>query len=254
MTRNMWIVLLIAVMGAALAAPVQAVFVSNTGSGKTLFVDTYESPDSIAGSTQPPANNGAFPGDWGGPNASSIIVREQGYNSETPNPAFGGTQVGFPTFLNGDNGGFAVFDQTQTSGTIHIETRTFIFTGQSGALNYVFELENGGHGGRAFSINLNNGTWGEDFTGSSFSVGTYNYDEWNKVEIDYTLGSDSVMLTLNGVSDTVSNLIARGASQSMATHLDIRGNGNGAYLDFIPEPGTLSLLAVGGLMLLRRRR
>ena len=46
--------------------------------------------------------------------------------------------------------------------------------------------------------------------------------------------------------------------QSQVTHLGVRvsggGSGNYGYIDAIPEPGTLSLLALGGLMVLRRRR
>lgn len=259
--RKTILLLCVAAVTAAQAIPAQATTVRN---GETMiFVDRFESPDSYPGN-QPGVDNGMLPGSWAAGNLAGALVREQAYNEETPN-AFEGTQImgQFSTGVTGgpgaDYGAWASFD-TQTSGTIVFDTEIYLWPTASNDRMYgIFELEDGGHGNRAYAVAIqkdNNGNmkiW-DDFTGgSSLSTLTPLVSQWQRLTIAYELGTTDLTVTLDGVSQTINGIGSGGISN--ATHLDIRGgNQHFFYLDAVPEPGTLSLLALGGLMFLRRRR
>lgn len=96
----------------------------------------------------------------------------------------------------------------------------------------------------------------------SGTVGIFNSltlltDDWNVVEIDYVLGSDTVTATLNGVEQTKTNISATRIELASIAWEHAGGSGIGSHFlvdNSIPEPATISLLALGGLMMLRRRR
>ncbi len=262
--RKAILIVCVAAVAAALAVPAQATIVRN---GTTnIFVDTYEGPNGV-NPNQPTADNGALPGDWANGNLGGFLVREQGWNVETPNPAAEGTQVvgQFSTGVTGgpgaDLGAWASFS-TQNSGTIVVDTMIYLWPTASNDRTYgVFELENVDHSGRAYAIlitKLANGDMriSDDFSGGG-SLPTLSPllqpGQWQRLMIEYELGSTDLTVTLDGTSETINNIGSGGISA--ATHLDIRGaNQQFFYLDAVPEPGTLSLLALGGLMILRRSR
>ncbi|MBN1555208.1 MAG: PEP-CTERM sorting domain-containing protein [Phycisphaerae bacterium] len=81
---------------------------------------------------------------------------------------------------------------------------------------------------------------------------TWTRDAWQKWEIDLSLDSDTCVVTVDGA-----------ASGSMSAKLDgpvswavLRGGQEGSVfsVDTVPEPATLSLLVIGGLGVLFRRK
>ena len=72
-------------------------------------------------------------------------------------------------------------------------------------------------------------------------------------ELDYTLGSSSLTLTVDGVSETV-GIAPINSIDSFGGWLSSAGGD--VYLDaqYIPEPTTLILLAAGALLGVSRRR
>lgn len=84
---------------------------------------------------------------------------------------------------------------------------------------------------------------------------------WNQqdlYEIDYTVGASSFALTVEGVGST--NVPSVGSTTEAVLGVGATRLSSGTYSEFdnfllvvIPEPSTLALLALGGLLLLRRR-
>lgn len=85
------------------------------------------------------------------------------------------------------------------------------------------------------------------------------YDQWIPIQVDINLNFDRVSITYNGAQ----SIFAENWSQTGAVDigaLDLysgTGTASDGYFDNInltPEPAALSFLALGGLVLLRRRR
>ena len=74
--------------------------------------------------------------------------------------------------------------------------------------------------------------------------------EWNEVVMEYVNGSTELDMTVNGVPHTLTNM-----KPGILNYVRLGNVANNTvgYFD-IPEPVTLSLLAVGSLALIRRRR
>lgn len=90
-------------------------------------------------------------------------------------------------------------------------------------------------------------------------------DKWNKFEIDHTLGSANWTFTLtnsnNGGNPQVASLTSAGGNGTLASVELVSWDSAGPDILWddagpIPEPATMSLLAIGGVsaLLMRRRR
>jgi hypothetical protein len=86
---------------------------------------------------------------------------------------------------------------------------------------------------------------------------TFNAGEWNELIVEYTEGASSWEVSINGSSETIYDFNSRTSNRSIGLiqfHANWASAPNPLLLDDIPEPATLSLLGLGGLAVLRRRR
>jgi len=209
-------------------------FESNTTSS------TVAAPDGT-GDYDPDA---ATTGSWSTSETAADKVQVTSYG--TPG-AFEGSKYLRITAMS--NHAYLGFSANQTTGTLHFET--MVNTGQTGtdystavgfqnsssAWGPMVQFMSGG------KITYYNGA----FTDSGL---TYTANVWKKLEIDWTIGSSTFDLTYDGT--TVTGLASRGTAASMDR---IRLSGNGlSHFDAVPEPATMSLLGIGGLLALVRRR
>jgi len=87
---------------------------------------------------------------------------------------------------------------------------------------------------------------------------THNVGQWNHVILSYAIGADFYDITVNGVTETVNAYWITGDFKNgKFRSVNFRGDDTGyliAYIDAIPEPASLALIGLGGLLMLRRRR
>ena len=213
-----------------------ATIIRNTASNQNLFKETYELP---VGLFQIPA--GGAPGTWN-PNGLRTDT-----NPNWPNhDAFSGVQYGRAEGT-GANNGDATFAK-QTSGTVRLTTMVLVDASNPGGF---LEVRDESGANRAFWINLNPGgnievnDPGNSATG--FSLGT---DTWHELVIDYSPGATQMSISLDGLAPEIH------AANSIADvgRVVLGPGGARFFVDDVPEPGTLSLLTLGGLMMLKRRR
>ncbi|MBI4472014.1 MAG: PEP-CTERM sorting domain-containing protein [Acidobacteria bacterium] len=238
--------LLFVVLVTAVCMPAQAVTIANGAT--TVFYDGFEaypagspppSPWVTGGTTVTVRDSAVLPGPFEGLNYLKLNVSGASPFAEVP---------------------FA----SQTSGTVKL---TFMAnTGSEGDFG-VFQLQDTGSGA-SFQINVIghlSPTFGigpaviaSTGSGAQFLALGWSDNVWKKVELEYTMGALTATLTIDGVAvagvrSTTDAAISNfdqlwfGVTSTFATEFNVDAV-------VIPEPATMGLLAVGGLLMLGRRR
>ena len=220
-------------------------------SGSTVIgFDDFESNTTFSTAAAPDTSgdydpDAATTGSWSTSEATADKVQVTNYG--TPG-AFEGSK--YLRITATSTHAYLAFSADQTTGTLHFET--MVNTGQTNL-----------NSSTAVGFQNSSSAWGpfvqfmsggkiQYYASSAYhdSGLTYTADVWKKLEIDWTIGSSTFDLTYDGT--TVTGLATRGTAASMDR---IRLSGNGlSHFDAVPEPATMSLLGIGGLLALVRRR
>ena len=235
------------------ASQAQALLVTNDGS--QVFFDTFENgtPGNL-----PDTPDTSEVGTWtpGGTGAAWTIT-----NAGIPG-AYSGSQ-----YLQGNlSAGFppARFDfaSAASSGTVKSAFMYYLPTGASDFAPLTFRLfVNGVQNDRIFGLSHLSGlALYDEENGASNGAVLFVKDEWNKVEVEYTIGAATAAVTItNSLGAQTGNINAKavnvGAPITGGVFFTFSSTNNGAiYIDDIPEPASLALVGLGGALMLRRKR
>jgi len=251
----------VAAMGVMLAgSPAQALLVRNDGT--TLFDSRgFENPEVVG--FKPSA---AGPGTW-----SDLFVNTGDIGSTTflvndaasPGPGSGAQYMTVnKTGLPNNTAIAAEFSSIATTGTVTIDWKTYVDSSSTSGVQYYTMTEThvpgSATGFSSFFTLQGSGDFLSDTQNPPADEfqGIIPTDRWIDVNFEYTLGTTAFDITFDG--GTTHNVAINSAMNAFA-ELVIRDGGGGgnvwvAHIDAIPEPASLSLLTLGGLMILRRRR
>jgi hypothetical protein len=255
--RKLSLAALFSVAGGLLAAtPAQAAYVVNLTTSTDLFYADFE--NGTVGSA--PTSGSPTPGTW---STNSGLVYDF---STTGVNAFEGVKFGGP--LNDGNLTSATLASGTSAGdTIRLSFAFYFATGEGfdEHTGNVGQIRFRGSGGTDSPTNDNIFIPEFRHDGSIVSNGvaltqTFNFDAWNTFFFTYTLGSASATVSVNGGMETITNTAPGvGAIRNIhnqLTTLNFRGREfpGAFYIDAIPEPASLALIGLGGLLMLRRNR
>jgi hypothetical protein len=217
-----------------------------TQNNVVIASDTYEG-DTLGGA--PVADVGTWSND-----GSFYFNRDKGVvtNAASPGPASGSQYLS----LGGASGQQHSLNLTLAAGDVlKFDSMVYMSAGQNPIQFILFGGPNGAAANRLLDFYRNsNGTWGATNVAGSFAGPTsFTANTWQHWVVDYTVGAANATLTIDGVSASIpashTNLVSSNGFLSIIT------NGTDpTYLDNVPEPASLSLLSLGGLALLRRKK
>jgi hypothetical protein len=240
--------------GMMLTAPAQAAMVENLTTSSTLFYADFE--NGTVGSA--PGASHPSPGSW-----TTVTGLIHDFSTTGVN-AFEGVKFAGPN-NDGNLTSAALTSGSSAGQTIQITFAFYFATGDG------FDEHDGiigqvrirGNGGSATGDNLFFPEFHHDGSIISNNVTlnqSFNLDAWNTFVFTYTLGSASGTVSVNGGLETVTNTgISSGSLVNIRDqyrNLNFRGRTfpGAFYVDAIPEPASIALIGMGGLLLLRRGR
>jgi hypothetical protein len=215
----------------------RAVVVTNTTTGSVVFDSAGFENDTVG--TAPSATG---TGSWSAYHIDAVT------NSPTPGPAFGTKYVTTTrdAISAGGPGANLSANQTTNGDQLHVEWHAWY---PANADDNIL-IDSG-------TRMLGRITGGQylNYNGSAYvSTGvSYSAQQWQKWELDYTIGSSTYNLSVNDSSPVTIAALAPGGFARM----DFGHNGlDTFFLDGapIPEPASLALVLVAGQLLVRRRR
>ena len=248
----------VVVLSVICALNTNAMLIKNMTTGDTIGYDDFEAATTVDGNAY---NKTAVDADPDYPTFGTWVISED----------FSGviqvSDYGVPGAYAGDNylrihknasapvATFNVAEQTTLNDTIHFETMVNHSAGASSFENLMGETSANDSVWVASilcavgkSIFYNDGTGNID-TGLDFIT-----DTWQKMEIDWVVGADTFSLTFDGA--TVSGLTVRSTDAVSFTGVFLRSEviGKDVYFDAVPEPVTVGLMALGGLVTILVRK
>ena len=234
--------MLAVVLVAALAVPAQAVIIHRADwSGNitsTRFFDDFEDG---AHNSYSAANIGAWSG---APKVSTI--QEGGTLLSFSGDKFGSQNPNMQNDL--------VFPQIN-SGIFKFSTMINIKNAYENGYEFLIELRDSGGGAAGLQLTR---TAGDIFRAHNGATGlnlqgTFNHNTWHRIDIVYPIGSGSMEIGLNGV---FTSMLTKAGTLGDIAAIRFKNTSNNSrwYVDDIPEPSTVGLMAIGCLAMLRRRR
>jgi hypothetical protein len=167
--------------------------------------------------------------------------------------------VGLPT--NNRNVLGAAFQNSQGGVVFNsgLESWTFLGSGQWAATDAGINIVAAGVAATDGVLAYFDGAW--KLAESGGSVLKFNLEEWVDVQMKHNLDTDTMEFTVAGqTTDSIGFWTAVPATghQNEIQAIVFRQNSDGqpslSYVGFIPEPASLALLGLGGVLILRRRR
>ena len=248
------VVLAIAVSGA------NAVTITNTTTSTVLGSDDFESAsvvDHLAYTANPtdadPDNPSA--GTWSVTEGNTGLVQVTDYG--TPG-AFEGDnylRIHRTTESGAPDAELRVAEQATTNDAIHFEAMiNHPVNNISGALVLLYGNDSNSVEQILVTLYFKSDGKIHSYNGSSWDNTNISYtaNAWEELEMDWLVGADTFSLTYDGT--TASNLAVRNTNVGSFTSVFFTNGISTFYLDAIPEPATISLLVLGGIGILVRRR
>lgn len=244
------------------AQPAQATVITKNGS-TTIVSDTYEAPDT------PGSPVSADSGSWDASNGNYLFYQREiadVTNAGSPG-AYSGTQYAVVGAALG-NGHLTASTSLANGNTLKFDSMVY-YPSISAGVDYPFQFMVIGapaiDGNTLLLANrlldfyrLANGNWG--VSGGAQNIAgpaTFAADTWQHWVLDYTVGAANATLTIDGASIQIpaTNTTLQGSNGiiAIASNYSTAETTRPIYLDSVPEPASLSLVALGGLAMIRRR-
>lgn len=256
---------------AVIALPQSALAVTITSGAETLFSDGFEAdtPAGAGGAGDADPAKWYVTEEW---DVANQVLTATHQNVWLPSGPFEGEKYYKIYAPNGANYNRAPLSRTTTAADTHVHVEWMMYVPSSlpsgatpewgGFFNLSYQSAGNGWQGRTWSglrrttgtVHYYDGAWKD--TGLSWT-----YNKWQKWELDYYPDADPTGGYIGSYTVTID-----GASTGSITQFDQSGyavryffiNGGSAKsvldVDATPEPATLLLLGLGGLVAIRRRR
>lgn len=238
MNRLMTILLALALV-VVLVGPAQAVLIKNVTTGATVFYDNFEGVP--LGDTPGPI---AVIGTWHVGSAAPTVIR-----NDDPPGAFEGEQYlrwSNPSRITGE------YSQPIPAGDeLHFEAM-FNAQNPSGARIWLGSGPWNGWTELMELFHASNNTLTANY--GAATLGSLTIGAWHKIEIDYLVGASTYDAALNGAWTTGLPLLNPAPLSMNDIMLWDAGTAHNGLIDATPEPATLGVLLLGGLMSIVRRR